>query len=121
MINRSVLIVHAKQPFLDWLNGLPDDENPPYTLEQINEDKQAYLLPDLEMIDEIEPLLRDFCPLVFECELEGWWLDESDWPAQRDYETFCEWFDVSVHSMVHDLVDEPLVDDDDERYPQLLN
>ena len=46
MINRCILIVKAKQPFLLWLQSLPDPAN--LTLQQINEDSTAYLLPAYE-------------------------------------------------------------------------
>ena len=46
MINRSIVIVKAKQPFQLWLQSLPDPAN--LTLQQINEDSTAYLLPAFE-------------------------------------------------------------------------
>jgi hypothetical protein len=38
--------------------------------------------------------------------------DESDWPKVRDLKLFREWFDIKFHSLVLDLVDEPLEDDE---------
>ena len=46
MVNRSVVIAIAKEPFREWLLSLPvpcDD-----TLEEINEDRTAYLIPEHE-------------------------------------------------------------------------
>ena len=125
MLNRSLLIVRAKQPFLDWIHALPDEESAHLTLEKINQDGQVYLLPDVELVDDAQSLIRAFSPMVFELELEGWWTEESDWPQDRSNEVFCNWFDVSLRSLVHDLVDEPLIDDEaeppDGSPPQLLN
>lgn len=112
MLNRSCLLVRAKQPFLDWLHSLPDDDGSYLTLEEINEDAQVYLLPDAELVDDAQSLIRAFSPIVFELELEGWWTEESDWPQDRSYEIFSQWFEVSLRSLVHDLVDEPLIDDE---------
>ena len=107
MINRSILIVKAKQPFRQWLQSLPDPAN--YTLEQINQDNAAYLLPQYDADDDRKKLLRRYFGLIFEEQLSSWWRDETDWPAQRDMKTFIQWFDVEFHSVVLDLVDKPLL------------
>jgi hypothetical protein len=43
MINRSVVVAVAKEPFMEWLRSLPDPED--LSLEKINEDCSAYLIP----------------------------------------------------------------------------
>jgi hypothetical protein len=107
MINRCILIVKAKQPFLLWLQSLPDPAN--LTLQQINQDNATYLLPAYEDDDDRKRLLRRYFDLIFEEQLVSWWRDETAWPAQRDMMTFTQWFDVEFHSVVLDLVDEPLL------------
>lgn len=107
MINRCILIVKAKQPFLLWLQSLPDPAN--LTLQQINRDNAAYLLPEYEDDDDRKKLLRRYSSLIFEEQLSSWWRDEADWPAQRDMKTFTQWFDVEFHSVVLDLVNKPLL------------
>jgi len=47
-------------------------------------------------------------------ELEGWHLDESAWPVDRTFKKFRDWFAIEFHSVVEDLCDFPMVDDDDE-------
>ena len=44
--------------------------------------------------------------------IEGWWTDEADWPRLRDLELFKKWFEVVFHSMIEDLTDAPLFDED---------
>jgi len=39
-IDRSILTVRAKEPFLHWLHSLPDPAR--YTLEEVNYDRSAY-------------------------------------------------------------------------------
>ena len=112
MINRSAITVRAKQPFLDWLRNLPDPVDPEFTLDRVNCEPHVYLLPEYEMINEQEQLLEQFYDIVFELELEGWWTDETDWPSHRDLEMFKQWFDVEFQSMIQDLTDEPLIDDE---------
>jgi hypothetical protein len=107
MINRCILIVKAKQPFLLWLQSLPDPAN--LTLEQINRDNAAYLLPEYDDDSDRKKLLRRCVDLIFEEQLSSWWRDETAWPAKRDMKTFMQWFDVEFHSVVLDLVDKPLL------------
>jgi len=107
MINRSVVIVKARQPFLQWLRSLPDPAD--VTLEQVNQDNASYLLPDYETDNEGKEILRQYFDLIFEEQLAGWWRDETAWPSRRDLATFMQWFDVEFHSVVLDLVDEPLL------------
>ncbi|MGR3178307.1 MAG: hypothetical protein ACUZ8E_09665 [Candidatus Anammoxibacter sp.] len=45
-INRSVVIVKVKEPFLDWLQSLPDPTD--ITIDEINTDNSVYLLPEYE-------------------------------------------------------------------------
>jgi len=45
-INRSLIILRPKQPFLDWACSLDDDSND-LTIENLNEDSTAYLIPEI--------------------------------------------------------------------------
>ena len=78
----------------------------------INKDNTAYLLPDLEYGFEEDELLERFFDLIFEEQLNGWWTEQNDWPKERDLATFKKWFEVEFHSVVLDLVDAPLQDDE---------
>ena len=110
MINRCAVTVRAKQPFLDWLQGLPDMLD--LTLNEVNEECSVFLLPEIDDLTQREALLEEFIELIFEEELSGWWTSDQDWPQDRNLELFRAWFDVEFHSVVHDLVeDEPLVDE----------
>jgi hypothetical protein len=109
-VNRSLLIVRAKKPFLDWLHSLPDPGV--VTLADVNRDSTVYLLPEIEYDAEQEGILKHFFDLIFEEQLMGWWQDDRDWPSNRSFEVFTDWFDVEFHSLVLDLVDEPLTSED---------
>ena len=104
LVNRGVLIIKPKQPFLDWADRLPDPT--PVTLAQLREDCTAILIPD---VDDAEAYLRRIYRSIFEMELDGWHRDESFWPQKRDYRTFRAWFDVEWHSMVWDASDSVLL------------
>lgn len=101
-INRSLIIVKAKQPFLDWAHSIdPEDDS---ELDDINDEPTAYLIPEYEMNDEQDSIIDWCATYVFEYELWAWCTDESMWPTTRDAATFREKFDVKFHSMVHDVV-----------------
>ena len=112
MINRSAITVRAKQPFLDWLQALPDPVGPETTLARVNSEPHVYLLPEYGMLDEQEDLIEEFFDLIFECQLAGWWTDDTDWPRARTASMFKQWFDVEFHSMIRDLTALPLLDED---------
>jgi hypothetical protein len=112
MLNRTLIIVKAKQPLLDWYRSLPDSEDENTTLEDLNHDATAYLLPEADYEDEIEELLQHYYPDIFADELLSWWTKEDDWPEDRPYEMFKEWFHVEYHTEIRDKVGEPFVDDD---------
>jgi hypothetical protein len=109
MINRCVIVVKAKQPFLNWVHGLPDDGKK-LTLDVIRHDSHVYLLPEFEMDDEQIELLREFYEAIFEQELAGWWTNPQAYPAPRTFEMFLEWFEVEFHSMVFDLLDDEAIE-----------
>ncbi len=107
MVNRSVLIVKAKEPFRQWLLSLPDPEDA--SLAEINEDNSVYLIPEYEDNTEKEKVLKMVYAEIFEEQLDGWWRDEKDWPKDRNLRLFKKWFDVEFHSVVIDLVDNELI------------
>jgi hypothetical protein len=107
MINRSVMIIKVKGPFLNWLRSLPDPEDN-VTLVEINSDGTIYLIPPYEMDYERKRILENYYDIVFENELAEWWTNPDDWPKRRDLEIFKEWFDIEFRSLVEDLVDLPI-------------
>lgn len=107
MLNRSVLIVRPRPPYLDWaaeVDDTPDRPDP-------EDERTIYLIPSFESDEEAQQILEQVYETVFELELLAWDTDESAWPENRDFATFQEWFDVELHSLVEDLCDEEIVDE----------
>ena len=100
VVNRAVVIVKPKQPFLDWLGSLPDPAD--ISLDDLREDSTAFLISD-SGAEHFDRWLRRNYQTIFQEQLWGWWTGEADWPAQRDLRTFRAWFDVEGHSLVIDL------------------
>jgi hypothetical protein len=110
MINRAVLIVRPKQPFLDWAAGLDDSG----LLPDVEGEQTVYLIPDFGTDGDAEAILEEVYAEVFENELYGWHTDESAWPTNRDVQTFREWFAIELHSVVEDLCDYDIIEEDDD-------
>jgi len=109
------MVVKPKQPFLDWLNSLDIDDEMSLTLEELQNDSTAYLVPEYQTPEDQAEIVVWSHNYVFEEELMGWYTSEEEWPPTRDLDTFLEWFEVEFHSMVIDLdLEQPLehVEDD---------
>lgn len=100
-------MVQPAQPFLDWLHEA-DPSSSDIGLDDLQREPTAYLLPDVNSPRELERVLRNSFDTIFTSELQGWLQDESAWPAKRTLSMFRSWFEVSVHSMLIDLVDTDL-------------
>jgi hypothetical protein len=101
-INRSAIVVHPKQPFLDWLCSV-DPTSCELTVEILRDGASIYLIPHCENEEEAREFPGLKCGEIFEEQLDAWWREPSSWPACRDLEVFDAWFDWSLHSMIIDL------------------
>ena len=113
LVNRALIVVKPRKPFLDWANGV-DDEFKEMTIEEMEDDSAVFLIQDYEADEEREEILQKHYKTIFEAELNGWVIDESMWPENRDYITFKQWFLVVFHSIVFDLQDDDYIIEDAE-------
>jgi hypothetical protein len=105
-LNRSAVIVTPRQPFLGWLHGA-DPTSLTLTLEDVSEPR-IYLLPGCDDDQDLVAHVRNYCDTIFEEELDGWYQERSSWPVDRDFRTFCLWFEYRAHKLLLDLCDGPL-------------
>lgn len=111
VLNRTVMILVFKQPFLDWLNAA--DQNPlSLTLEMLHIENDTFLIPQFDDPHDAVKWAEDRWHFLFDSILFDWATDESMWPENRSLEMFLEWFDIHVHSVVWDLASEPLLVED---------
>jgi len=106
-INRSLIVLKPKQPFLDWARAL-DDESKGLTLESMCDDSTVYLVPEIWQDSDRQAVLEWCYDILFDEQLEGWWTDDAAWPKERDLKMFLDWFEVEFHSLVIDVCDEPI-------------
>jgi len=107
-INRAIAVIKPKQPFLDWINSLSDPPDD-LTLEELQHDCTAILIPEYGYDDEAETFIEVIFSDLFAMELDSWYRDENAWPRNRDYATFREWFTIEIHSMVFDLFEDEII------------
>jgi len=110
-LNRTVILLGPRQPFLDWLNDVdPDDEA--LTLEDLREDNEVFLIPQLSDNIDSKKWIEARWSFLFEHMLMGWIEDEALWPQSRTLDMFTKWFDIEIHTMAWDLADDPLFVED---------
>lgn len=115
MINRAAVILVYKKPAIDWINEAdPSDNSPEITAESVNEDNTVYLIreEDADTPDVLNQWIKLNYKVLFENELENWYIDESLWPTKRTLKMFHEWFKVECHSIIEDTVGLPIEDDE---------
>jgi len=105
VIDRNLAVIKPKQPFLDWLRGVPGNEVE-LTLDQLRIDCTALLVPEFEEPEDAVSFIDEIGVELFEAELGSWVDDTKLWPKDRSLQAFWTWFDVEIHSTVVDLVDE---------------
>lgn len=107
VVNRSLLTIEAKAPFVEWLNSIRGEEELnlklTHTVESVNEEVVAYLIPELVDEEDQELFLERFWVTLFELQLSGWIRDESEWPKKRTRKMFDSWFNCKFGSLVFDL------------------
>lgn len=107
MLNRSALIVRPGQGYIDWAASLGDVG----MLPTVEGEHTVYLIPEYgDDLDALEVLSQCFGP-IFELELAGWHPDEAQWPRNRTFTLFRDWFVIEFHSVVKDLCGHAVVDD----------
>jgi hypothetical protein len=104
-INRQVAIIKPKEPYLNWINSLPD-AGKSFELEGLSSDCTALLIPHFDDDDDSMKFIKGIYRKIFEIELDSWSTDNNTWPKKRSYALFLEWFRVEFHSEVFDFVKE---------------
>ncbi len=108
MIDRAVVIIRPKQPFIDWINSsMATDE--PVTIGEQQDDLTAILIPEFDSASARNRYLAKLKPLLLDMELASWNRDPSTWPRDLSARAFNRYLDLEIHSMVWDTEDEPVI------------
>jgi hypothetical protein len=115
VVNRGALILRYKEPAVRWIREVdPDGDSDDVSLESVNEERTIYLINQRDGADlgRLEVWLKKNYAQLFELELEGWYTDPELWPRKRSYEIFREWFAPEYHSVLNDLAQGEIFDDE---------
>ena len=117
-INRSMVVLRYKQPYLDWVKTAGPCPME-LTLEEANDDSEAFLIPAYDsLIDPVDGTedavkwVEKRWRMFFEHVLMSWIVDESAWPKKLSLKMFREWFDIEYKSVIWDMGNEPLMVED---------
>lgn len=99
-INRSAIVFKPKQSFIDWyINLYPGD------IDSAAETK-IYLIS--EDIEDIDSWLKKKFDKLFTFELASWHTNKKEWPQNRNYKMFKEWFQVENSTLIYDFEKNPI-------------
>ena len=103
-INRPVLVIKPRQPYLDWTQRVSSD-SVQLKLEDLQQDCTTYLLSEALDRQQLESFLHENFGAMFKHELYAWHRDQSLWPAERSYAIFGACVDIHMHSPGSDMLD----------------
>ena len=103
--DRSAFVLVPEQPMLDWVRQVTGDE---LDMDTLFGEAEVYLVPAFEEDDEMDAVLEQMWPKLFEIELQTWTRDKASWPQKRSLELFMDWFRFTPFNGVHDLGPSPL-------------
>jgi len=98
--NRSALFVRPKDPFKKWAekyNAISAEG-----LSQRLKENHVYLI-DWTYDENIDDVIMTYYLRIFDYELLSWNSFTNEWPQNRSYELFREWFEVELCCELFDL------------------
>lgn len=109
LLNRCALVVTPQPPFWEWVNQTSNlDET--FFFEESG-DSRIYLISDYESEKDIHFSIQEYIQEnyvdIFISELEAWNMDPVTFP-ETTFERFQQWFHLSSHTMIFDMVKKPL-------------
>ena len=109
VVNRTAVTVVGAKPFIDWtLSTDADAFKGAVTVARAKTFGSAFLLPELELEEDVQEWVEENVSWLFEFQLSSWTEDESTWPATRDLKTFRDWFRIDIHNIVVDVADDDI-------------
>jgi hypothetical protein len=106
-VNRSLLILKAKEPFREWVASLPGKHK--ITIRDINSGCKAYLIPEFEDDHQKDVILETMYSDIFVEKLFQWCIDDVKWPKNRTFTLFNRWFEPEFYPVVEDTAGSDIV------------
>jgi hypothetical protein len=107
VVERSIVVIKPKQPFLDWINNnLAISNETLLDLSNIRIDCNSYLIPEINEIEDGVAYVDEVYEALFQLELASWSEDQSLWPQELSLKMFWEWFDIEISPTLIDLTED---------------
>jgi len=103
-VKRVAAVIKPTETMLNWLHE-QSDNNQSVTLEMMQRDCTVLLLPPFEGPNQAKTFLKHIYNGLFESEMTSWGLGDEQWPKDRSFKMFNEWFTVELHSVIFDMGD----------------
>ena len=104
VVERSIVVLKPKQPFLDWINmNLANSADTLLDLNSVRIDCNSYLIPEVSEIEDGVAYVDEFFEALFQLEFASWTEDQNLWPQELSLKMFWEWFDVEISPTLIDL------------------
>lgn len=107
-INRDIIILFPKQPLMDWVNSIFPNEKQPCPKVLDHDQGNVYMIQECFNTDDAITYLEVNFKSFFENELFDWSTDEKNWPQNRTWELFEDFFHYSYQSVVVDTINEEI-------------
>ena len=108
-VNRSLLIIKAKEPFRDWVASLPGKSK--ITIRDLNTGCKAYLIPEFEDNTQKDEILHQIHADIFAEKLFQYCIDDIKWPQNRTFALFNRWFEPEFYPVVEDTAGSDIISD----------
>jgi hypothetical protein len=109
VVNRTAVSITAGEPYIAWTRQhTADADRGAVTVPRARLYGSVFLLPELELEEDVQEWIEDSAGWLFEFQLSNWTEDESTWPENRDLQTFRSWFRIDIHNVVVDVADDEI-------------
>ncbi len=96
----AALMVRTKSPYYEWASKLPTGG---YDVKPRVGCVKIFLIPSYDYFGQnLETIIEERWEFIFEDILFAWNTDESEWPKDRTFGMFEEWFDITPTDSVVD-------------------
>ena len=98
IVNRSFITIKPTQSFWNWANKFSEEME-----FSANDSTEGTVYLVEEDFFDVEPILKKQYKKIFKNELSSIIEEEENWPEERTFELFLEWFHVDYGAIVVDL------------------
>lgn len=103
-LRRSIIALLPRQPFVDWLRAQPGEKDA--NLRRSHEHNSiSFLVPYPMNTHEAVRVIPEHWPRFFAQMLERVRQNPHDWPEDRTWEMFQQWFEIEYRDVVLDISD----------------